>query len=587
MSDNKPVHVWEKQDIEFTASEQYDNPYTEVVVWVDLKGPGFNRRVYGFWNGDQSFVVRIMATAAGQWSWSSGSNQGDSGLNGQRGKFDAIPWTEQELAENPVRRGMIQPTPDGRGLQYADGTPFYLLGDTWWSVPTFRFPLRDDDELRPIGPEAGLKEYVHLRKSQGFNCIAIMAALPNWANDGYNRKLVTDDGTVVRAAWATPGTDFAMDMHNEGGRAFKFPGKVPNYEDVFPDVDRINPEYFKVLDKKIDYLNSQGFIPFLEAARRDSGQAWKNYYVWPDSYTRYVQYVFARYQANIMILSPIHYDHFGETIRAKEYNEACNAVVDRFGQPPFGTLQSANCSPSTLVNFGSADESRWLTAHQIGNAREHYTYWYLTEIYHAEPTRPAFNGEPYYSGLSLHGQYKLAVEGDSEADKYYVRSSMYGSFLSGAFAGYIYGCEGIWQADIEPDARVYMWDAFQYETASQVQHLRAFVKVKGNRYLALIPNSELLVPNKSGTWEGFYGWSYCAHSPVQDWFMIYFEHGCEETRLRSGKIGCRYQPTWFNPRTGEWGQPQEAVTVGTNSFLNLPSMPDEQDWGLMLELLPD
>ena len=142
--------------------------------------------------------------------------------------------------------------------------------------------------------------------------------------------------------------------------------------------DQAGQEYFKVLDKKIDYLNAQGFVPFLEVSRRDTGQAWKKYYDWPDSYTRYVQYVFARYQANIMILSPIHYDHYGETIRAREYNEACNAVVDRFGQPPFGTLQSANCSPSTLVNFGDPEECRWLTAHQIGNAREHYTYWYLT-----------------------------------------------------------------------------------------------------------------------------------------------------------------------------------------------------------------
>lgn len=586
MTDTAPVHIWEKIDIELAAANRYGNPYTDVIVWVDLRGPGFNKRVYGFWNGGRSFVVRVLAPTAGRWSWISGSNQEDPGLNGQSGQFDAIPWTEMEVAENPNRRGMIGPTLDGRGLQYSDGTPFFLLGDTWWSVPTFRFPLREDDELRPIGPEAGLKEYVHLRKAQGFNCVAIMAALPNWAQDGYDRRLVAEDGTVIRAAWVTPGTNTAMDMHNEGGRAFAFPGRVPGYEDVFPDVDRINPEYFKVLDRKIDYLNAQGFVPFLEAARRDSGQAWRKYYDWPDSYTRYVQYVFARYQANIAILSPIHYDHFGDTIRAVEYNEACNAVVDRFGPPPFGTLQSANCSPSTLVNFGGPDECRWLTAHQIGNAREHYTYWYLTEIYNAEPPRPAFNGEPYYSGLSLHGHYKLAVAGDSEADRYYVRSSMYGSFLSGGYAGYIYGCEGIWQADIEPGAPVYMWDAFQYTTAAQVQHLKTFATIKGNRYLTLIPDSELLVPNKSGTWNGFYGWSYCARSPDQDWLMVYFEHGCEETRLRSGLVGRRYLPTWFDPRSGRWGEPEEPVTVGTNSFVNLPPTPDDQDWGLMLELLP-
>ena len=46
-------------------------------------------------------------------------------------------------------------------------------------------------------------------------------------------------------------------MDNEGGRPFLYPGKVPGYEDVFADVDRINPKYFDYLDRKIDYLNDQ------------------------------------------------------------------------------------------------------------------------------------------------------------------------------------------------------------------------------------------------------------------------------------------------------------------------------------------
>ena len=271
-----------------------------------------------------------------------------------------MPWTDAELAENPTRRGMIQATADGRGLEYADGTPFFLLGDTWWSVPTWRFPLHGDGIERPIGPDAGLEDYVRLRKEQGFNSVGILAALPNWASDGRNRRLQTEDGTWLRQAWGKPGTETAMDMHNEGGRPFLFPGKVPGFEDVFPDLERINPEYFKVLDKKIDYLNAQGFVPFLEVSRRDSGQPWQKYYDWPDSYTRYVQYVFARYQANIMVLSPIHYDSPEGTIPGREYNEPINAVVDRYGRPPFGTLQSANCNPSTLVNFGGPDECRWI-----------------------------------------------------------------------------------------------------------------------------------------------------------------------------------------------------------------------------------
>ena len=53
------VHVWEVQEIKLTAEKPYDNPYTDVSVWVDLKGPVFEKRIYGFWNGDSDFRIRV------------------------------------------------------------------------------------------------------------------------------------------------------------------------------------------------------------------------------------------------------------------------------------------------------------------------------------------------------------------------------------------------------------------------------------------------------------------------------------------------------------------------------------------------
>ena len=49
----KPVHVWEKQEITLQAKNSYGNPYVDVVAWVDLKGPKFQKRVYGFWESTQ------------------------------------------------------------------------------------------------------------------------------------------------------------------------------------------------------------------------------------------------------------------------------------------------------------------------------------------------------------------------------------------------------------------------------------------------------------------------------------------------------------------------------------------------------
>ena len=60
------VHVWEKQELTFTAARSFANPYTEVTVWVDLPGPAFKKRVYGFWDGERTFRVRVVATAPGK-----------------------------------------------------------------------------------------------------------------------------------------------------------------------------------------------------------------------------------------------------------------------------------------------------------------------------------------------------------------------------------------------------------------------------------------------------------------------------------------------------------------------------------------
>lgn len=575
------MHVWEKHAIRLQAAGSYANPYTEAVVWVDLEGPGFKKRVYGFWNGGSEFVVHVLATAPGTWRWTSGSSPQDAGLAGKSGSFEATAWSAAELEANPNRRGMVRPTPNGRGLEYADGTPFFLIGDTWWSVPSFRFPLAETDKPKPLGPGATLNDYAHYRRAQGFNCVALIAAHPAWANDKHPPSVKMADGTYIRAAWKQPGTDSAKDMHNEGGRPFEFPGKVPGFEDLMPDLDRVNPEYFKVLDKKIDYLNSLGIVPFIEVSRRDAAQVWKKYHDFPESYGRFVQYVFARYQANITILSPIHYDYYMATIPAVEYQEPITRTLERFGKPPFGTMLSANPNPSTLVNFG---EDSWVDLHQSGNVREHYTYWYLTEMFRAE-RKPAINGEPYYAGLhQLSTPYPLRVPADSEADRYYVRSGLYGSFLSGGLAGFIYGAEGIWQSDIE-DASVYkMWDSFQWRSGAEIQHVRTFATVRGQRYLELEPESELVMPNKTGPDFSYYGWAYCARTPDKSLFMVYFEKDAPlEAALRGVTPAGRYVPTWFDPRKGKWGEPGEPVTVAISYVLTLPKRPDERDWGLMLE----
>lgn len=581
------VHVWEKQELTFTCAGAYANPYTDVVVWVDLTGPRFQKRVYGFWDGGRTFRVRLVATRPGLWKWTSGSTRRDAGLDGREGSFTAVAWSEDEKRENPLRGGFLRAAANGHALETADGTPFFVLGDTWWATGTNRYRWYDDEEERPLGPTAGFKDYVRFRKAQGYNWLNLIAAFPNWMTDGAPWHVVMNDPgkTTVRSAWLEFGTGSAKNMDNEGGRPFLFPGKVPGYENMFPDVDRLNPEYFHYVDRKIDYLNQQGFVPFIEASRRDASLCWKKYYPWPESYARFIEYVWSRYQANNVVLSPIHLDVISETVGPDEYLKAINQVMDQFGPPPFGTLLSANADPSTLENWG---ENSWVTLEQTGNMREHNNYWYLTEIFHLLHPQPAINGEPYYSGYvdarGLGGKgYKYGAPGGTEKDAQFVRSAMYGSFLSGGLGGYVYGAEGIWGADIEPDAPVKMWDAFQWSSGAQVKYLRDFAFSIGKRYEELEPDADLVSPDKDYNLRAYEGWAYCARTPDKEIFLAYFERGMPRAQIRGAKLNSGYRAQWFDPRDGGWRDAGAGILrsspIGT---IQLPDLPGDTDWGLRL-----
>jgi hypothetical protein len=581
------VHVWEKQELTFVASNSYKNAYTDVTVWVDLSGPGFNKRVYGFWDGGQTFHVRLVATRAGTWTWKSGSSPDDTGLAGKSGSFTAADWTGVEKTENSLRCGFLRATTNGHALEYADGTPFFIIGDTWYATGANRFRWYDDDTERPIGPGAGFKDYVRYRKSQGYNWVNVIAAFPNWVTDGKPWHIVMDDSarTTVRSAWLEFGTGSAKNMDNEGGRPFLFPGKVPGYENQFPDMDRINPEYFRYLDRKIDYLNANGFIPFIEVSRRDAGLCWYKYYGWTDSYARFIQYIFSRYQANNTVLSPIHLDIIDETVSPDDYTAAIHTVENRFGPPPFGTLLSANANPSTLENWG---EGSWVTLHQIGNMREHDNYWYLTEIFYLKSPKPALNGEPYYAGYrDARGpgsaNYTRGAAGGSEQDDEFVRSGMYGSFLSGGLAGHVYGAEGIWGADIEPAAPVHMWDAFQWRSGAEMQYLRAFAFSIGRRYQDLVPLADLVSPDKTHVTLGYEGWAYCARTDDKQIYLAFFEKGCPPSQIRGARLNSVYRAQWFNPREGTWLEAGTGKLVANKiGIIVLPDFPGDADWGLRL-----
>lgn len=543
--------LWEKVEIELKAEDTYTNPYTDVEVWIDLKGPDFNKRCYGFWDGGNTWKIRIMAANPGEWKWISGSNQQDNGLNRKKGGFIAEDWTEAEKIENPLRRGMIKADDRGHAFEYADGTPMFWLADTWWPCMTKRYFWYDDDSTRKVGtPEAGFKDYVRYRKDQGFNGCMVIAAFPNWLNE--------------KKGWG------GGNWEDEKGN-WSFVVK-----DNLPDLDQINPLYFQSMDKKVDYLNANGFIPFIETSRRDIGEFWKSNFEWPESYARYIRYLCFRYQGNIVFNSPVHLDAWALT--KEDWNQAANIIVDDYNWPPFGHMASANPPGDTYHALGHTDEARWLTFHGVGNKyRDHYLFSTIPEIFGLENPVPIVVNEPYYDGLKWGNKADLGTD----LAAYYSRVALYGSVFSGALAGHVYGANHIWNGDKQ------MPEAFVIKSAGQMNHIFNFMFSEGDVYTELIPAKHLLRPYQTSNTDNNMGWSYCMRTKNRDLYFLYFEKSCQKPVLTEALRETEYEFNWYNPSTGEWTR-SERVKSTRRGFLEFPNFPDDgsvsnTDWALKIK----
>lgn len=602
------AYVWQPLEITFKADNVYENPYVDVTMWVELKGPDFEKRVYGFWDGGQTFKVRLLATCAGEWTWKTGSNQpDDTGLNKREGNFTAVNWTTREIDENPNRRGIIRSTENGHALEYADGTPFFMQGDTWWAASTWRIPFKGivpDINYEP-GPGISFEELLSYRKKQGYNSINMIAAFPNWDTDNLSYRFWDENGICIRTAWEKWGymteesdnemSYAAKDMHDEkGNRSFAM---LPDREGV-PNYDLVNPDYFKSLDKKIRYLWDNGFIAFLEPVRRDCGPAWKAYFDYNPSYARFVNYMVARYGVYNLIFSGIHFDNYAVfqgrigSLKAEEFNEALNYMHETYGSPPFGQLMTTLVNRSTYNFFGHGEDCSWLTMHSVGNyPRNHGMTEYLEELFQLEPPYPAANLEPYYVAWRVKTADELPPP-DSERDNYFARAQMYGSVLSGGLAGHVFG-HGAYDCTTtgEPKGdRPYIWEALKYESGAQMEYLSKFILSEGSRYQDLLLAREDILPKQSKDSDpfGLDGWAFMMRTKEKDLAMLYFENSCVQPALEGFLPNKIYTYQWFDPRTGIWFGSAN-IKTDVNGRISLPEFPgglatSQTDWCLKLKI---
>ena len=156
------IEKWRAGEIFFTAEEQYNDPFMEIDLTVTFTHESGEVLVRpAFWMGGSKWCVRFAPTVSGLWKYTTAcSDRSDKGLHNIKGEITCIEYTgELEI----YKRGFIKISENNRYFTYADGTPFYYLGDTHWLM--LREPL---DSSNAEGVDSCFKFMVDYRLTQGF-----------------------------------------------------------------------------------------------------------------------------------------------------------------------------------------------------------------------------------------------------------------------------------------------------------------------------------------------------------------------------------------------------------------------------------
>ncbi len=129
------AQVWKPVEITLTSASDYKNPYADVEIdAVFTHSDGTVISLPGFWKEDKTWAVRFSPTKVGAWTYKiTCTNASDTGLVSS-GKVNA---TENISDTQLAKHGFVRISDDKHFYSYADGTPFFWLGDTNWQAPNY------------------------------------------------------------------------------------------------------------------------------------------------------------------------------------------------------------------------------------------------------------------------------------------------------------------------------------------------------------------------------------------------------------------------------------------------------------------
>lgn len=527
---------WRAGILSFETIQVYENPFLDLsiqAVFIGPHGEKIHREAY--WDGGRNYKVSFAPVSVGRWTYRLKA-PADSGLDGVSGELECVPYSGEKAI---YQHGFLKVSPDGRYLMYADGTPFFWLGDTHWGfVAGEKWDWSNHPKM-----DSMFKGMVDKRVSQKFTV--------------YQTNLRSEVGKRFR------GTHYWED------------GKVG----ILPDVSFYQTE----VDKRMQYIADAGLVNAL-------GFAWSGSVVGKlDLQKNLARYIVARYGALPMVWTlageAAGYSPADRQASIDGWREVAKTVEALDG---YGQLQTAHYNTRRPFEDYYYDED-WFdfTLNQAGHGDFPIGPGDFQSYRKEHPDKPFVEGESLYEFCST-----LEPIGTRMCTPDMMRRVAYLSMQAGG-CGYTYGAQGIWDTLYEkpekPDIQnvfnqfgIPWYQAIDGPGADQLTFMREFYE--SAHFERLCPAMdhigtdmvfgdpvlvELRLPQVTA-------------SENLDTLVAYYPAAARGNFQFTGLPDKKYLAQWFNPRTGayiEIGQflPQEGIWV-------IPERPGAGDWLVKLTM---
>ncbi len=126
------AETWVAEEITLISDKTYLDPFYDVDVDLKLTNGTTTYTVPGFWDGGDVWRIRFMCPSAGVWTYETVcTDTENTGLHGITG---AVKCTEYSGDLDIYKHGFVTTSYNKNYFTYADGTPFFYLGDTHWGL---------------------------------------------------------------------------------------------------------------------------------------------------------------------------------------------------------------------------------------------------------------------------------------------------------------------------------------------------------------------------------------------------------------------------------------------------------------------